>query len=54
MKLVDVSIFAIGLGLILLSFALRKQKKKNWLGLFAGGVTMLVLGLVSRVFGLSL
>ncbi len=54
MKIVDISILGMGIGLVMVSLALRKQGKKNWLGLMAGGITVLVLGVLSAVFKLSL
>ncbi len=54
MKMVDIAIIGSGVGLTMLGLALREQRKKNWLGLFVGGITVLVLGVLSIVFGLSL
>jgi hypothetical protein len=54
MKMVDIAIIGSGVGLTMVGLALRKQGKSSWLGLFAGGITVFVLGILSIVFGLSL
>ena len=54
MKVVDFSIFGMGIGLVIIGITMRKQGKRNWLALLAGGITMLILGVLSAVFGLSL
>jgi hypothetical protein len=53
MKVIDFAIITIGIGLLLIAWSMRGTKR-NWVGVFAGGCTLLVLDILSKIFGFSL
>ena len=54
-KFTDLAIIAMGLGLILVAFGVKRAKgKANWMPFLIGGVTVLLIEVVALVFGLTL
>jgi hypothetical protein len=55
MNVIDFSIIVMGGGLLALAYLMRGTgTKRNWIAFFAGGCTMLLLEVLSKIFGFSL
>jgi hypothetical protein len=52
MNITTLAILGMGAGLILVGLGIRRNKpNKNWKALVAGGITMMIIGVVMICFG---